>query len=315
LVVASSDTNVVVVRANNMLETRRPGTVTLSAIYLGQTNSATVAVRNIGELKHRYSFNADATDSVGAANGVLQGNATVSGGRLILDGSGGTYLDLPAAVLDGYNAVTVDAWVTFNTSPAWTRLWYFGDDRANEFYFSPAFNGGTTHSFQAPGVGQTVSGPLRNQTLHLTFVYGNGVMQMYTNGVVESSTSSIMARFSQIGTSFAWIGRSPYVADAYLDCSVDEFRIYRGRLAPDEILALHALGPNQLPTTEATLAATLVSGNVVLNWPVAAAGFAVQAKSDLTGNWNTLTNAPALAGSNWQVTVPASGAQFFRLWK
>jgi hypothetical protein len=55
----------------------------------------------------------------------------------------------------------------------------------------------------------------------------------------------------------------------------------------------------------------------VLNWPVAAAGFSVQARSSLgSGGWTTLTNAPTLVGSAWQVTVPATGtAQFYRIWR
>jgi len=78
LIVISSDLNVIQVLPGNMLLTFRPGTVTLTAIYLGKTNSATVTVRNVGALAHRYSFTNDVTDSVAGANGALQGSATVA---------------------------------------------------------------------------------------------------------------------------------------------------------------------------------------------------------------------------------------------
>ena len=320
LTVTSSDTNIILVRANNMLQTFRPGTATLTASYLGKTSSATVRVRNVGTLTHRYSFTTDASDSVGTAHGVLQGNATIAGGHLVLNGTDGTYLELPPALLQGYKAVTVDAWVTFNASPSWTRLWYFGDDRANEFYFSPSFAGATVHSLQTgfPINGGSRSLPpiFENRTLHVTSVYGNGFIGIYTNGVLESASSSNQGRMEQIGTTFSWIGRSPYV-DPFMDCAVDEFRIYEGRLSPDEIQALHAIGPDQLLTSNATVTASVAAGNVILAWPVAAAGFSIQTKANLNdATWTTLTNAPVLVGNNWQVTVPASGAgQFFRLWK
>lgn len=79
------------------------------------------------------------------------------------------------------------------------------------------------------------------------------------------------------------------------------------------------LGPNAtLSTAPAPLTAKLSGGNVVLSWPVANAGFAVQSSASLRSpGWSTLTNAPTLVGNTtWQVTLPVSGgAQFFRLWR
>ena len=89
-------------------------------------------------------------------------------------------------------------------------------------------------------------------------------------------------------------------------------------MAPDEIVASDVLGPNALLSTSVSVKASVSGGNVVLSWPVAAAGFSVQAKSNLaSGNWVTLTNAPVLVGNTtWQTTVPRTGGvQFFRLWR
>ncbi|HEV2208889.1 MAG TPA: LamG-like jellyroll fold domain-containing protein [Verrucomicrobiae bacterium] len=319
LTLTSSDPTVLQVLPNNMLKTFRPGKVTLTATYQGKSDSATVTVQNLGTLAHRYSFTTDASDSVGTANGTLQGNATVSGGSLVLDGTGGTYVELPPGLLQGYDAATIDTWVTFNATATWSRLWYFGDDRADEFYVAPSVNGGSAHWFSTgfPIGGTTITIPpaWQNQTLHITCVYGNGTMEYYTNGVLHGSAPT-SGRTDEIGNWFSWIGRSPY-ADPYLYANIDEFRIYKGRLAPDEILATDVLGPDQLPTTAAPLTATVTGGNLVLSWPVAAAGFSVQARSSLgAGSWVTLTNAPTLNGASWQVSIPASGAaQFVRLWR
>ena len=114
-----------------------------------------------------------------------------------------------------------------------------------------------------------------------------------------------------------YIGKSQW-NDPYFNGQVDEFRIYRGRLAPDEIVASDVLGPNALLNTSVSVKASRSGGNIVLSWPVAAAGFSVQSSTNLVGgNWLTLTNVPTLAGNtNWQATIPAAGgARFIRLWR
>jgi hypothetical protein len=71
-----------------------------------------------------------------------------------------------------------------------------------------------------------------------------------------------------------------------------------------------------LPISNPSLSVSASGGNITLRWPVAAAGFSVQAKPTINGNWTTLTNQPVLSNNQWQVTLPASGsAQFFRVWR
>jgi hypothetical protein len=325
LVVTSSDPSVISVNAQKMLITHRPGTVTLSASYQGKTSSATMTVKNEATLTHRYSFNVDgdASDSVGGANGTLQGAATVSGGALQLTGQNTDYLDLPPNLLNDYTAVTIDTWVNLGAAQHWARLWEFADigtGTGNEFYFAPGWNPpANAHFYNAGfpwGGNISVAFPLQNEALHLTYLYGNGSMEIYTNGVLEGRSANLAAPANSAGNLSATIGHSPF-ADPGINGSIDEFRIYRGRLAPDEIQAMDVLGPNALPTTTASLSATRSGGNIVLSWPVAAAGFSVQVRSSLgSGGWTTLPNAPTLVGSTWQVTVPATGtAQFYRLWR
>ena len=321
LTLTSSDTNVLLVLPNNLVRTLRPGSVTLTGTYFGKTDSATINVKNVGTLTHRYSFTNDASDSVGTANGTLQGSATVSGGQLVLDGTSGCYVELPPGLIDGYDAVTVDTWVTFGPAQTWNRLWYFGDDRANEFYLAPSVLSGSAHwystGFPQNGDTITISPQWENQPLHVTCIYGNGSMAYYTNGVLHGAVSPASGWLGEVGNWFSWIGRSPY-ADPYISATVDEFRLYHGRLAPDEILASDVLGPDALLSTSASIKASLSGGNLVLSWPVAAAGFSVQATPSLVSRtWVTLTNAPTLvSNTTWQVAVPGSGApQFFRLWR
>ena len=321
LTVTSSDTNFVQVLGNNMIRTLRPGKATLTAVYQGFTNSATITVENLGTLAHRYSFTGDANDSIGGANGTLNGGATILGDAVQLDASTSTYVDLPPGLIHNYQAVTVDAWATFNNTPNWARLWFFGDDRANEFYFAPVVNSSTAHrystGFPLNGATFDVAPALPTNTVHITCILGGGSFEIWTNGVLQTQNAAYLGGVSQVGVTYSRIGFSPY-GDPGCAGSVDEYRIYNGRLAPDEIQASDVLGPNALLTTSASATASLSGGNVVLSWPVAAAGFSVQAKPTVVGgSWATLTNAPTLVGNtSWQVTVPATGGpQFLRLWR
>jgi hypothetical protein len=326
LVVTSSDPTILSVNGQNLLTTHRPGTVTLSATYLGKSSSATVEVQNQAVLAHRYSFTTDASDSVGGANGTLVGTANVSGGQLQLDGGSGDYVNLPGGLLSTYPSATMDIWTTI--SPAqqhWARLFEFADigpANANELYFAPAWNSAanaTAFSYGVPYGGAFFSPPppTTNQ-VHLTCIVGSGSADVYTNGVLDPALSGpATAPVTQVGTVGSWIGFSPY-GDPGITGSVDEYRIYQGRLSPEEILASDLLGPNAtLSTSGASLKASISGGNITLSWPLANAGFSVQSKSSLSSpTWLTLTNPPTVVGNQWEVTVPNSGgAQFFRLWR
>ncbi len=328
LVVTSSDSSIISVNSQNMLTTHRPGTVTLSASFQGKSGSSTVTVKNQAVLTHRYSFNVDndASDSVGGANGTLQGNATVSGGQLQLTNAvDADYLDLPPGLLEGYDSVTIDLWANLGAAQHWSRIWEFTDKDAdnlnvqNEFYFATGWDGTPDANFYNAafpwGGNLFVNGPLQNGLWHITCLYGNGSMSVYTNGVFEGATANLIAPASSAGTASSTIGHSPFPDPGILG-SIDEIRIYKGLLAPDEILGEDVIGPNTLLSSTASLKATRSGGNVVLSWPVAAAGFSVQSRASLaSGSWTTLPNAPTLVGNTWQVTVPTtSSPQFYRIW-
>jgi hypothetical protein len=287
-------------------------------------------------LQHRYSFATDSSDSIGGANGTNIGNATISGGQLVLDGSAGTYVSLPGGLLNSNTAVTIEAWVSFGASGTWARLFDFGSTAGFGtnttgplafFWTSPNAGGAVLRSDVATGAGAVSisSGPsLNNRTVHFVETYepANNVMTIYTNGSVAVISGNVAnVPLSSISPDDAFIGKSQF-GDPYLIASIDEFRIYGGALYSDEIRATELLGPNQLLTTSnVSLQAKSSGGNLVLKWPLAAAGFTLQSRSSLgSGTWNPVPTLPQIVGSggttNWQVTVPLSGGPaFFRLTK
>jgi hypothetical protein len=58
------------------------------------------------------------------------------------------------------------------------------------------------------------------------------------------------------------------------------------------------------------------SGNIIVSYPTNAVGFTLQSSS-LFGSgaaWQQITSSPTLNGTNWNVTLPITGANvFFRL--
>jgi len=341
LALTSSDTNVVTVNnAGNMIA-HNPGAATITGTYqyisLGTTNiytsSAPITVfRDAGALlQHRYSFTTDATDSVGGANGTLQGTAAISGGKAVLDGSSGTYVNLPGGLVSSNLAVTIEAWVTFGPSAGWARLFDFGTTTgfgtnttgpANFFWCAPATSYGTLRSDVGTGAGFAnvdFGAAISGQTVHLVETYdpANGVMTVYTNGVLDiANYAEPNVPLSSVSADDGFIGRSQFPGDPYLNASIDEFRIYNRVLYSDEVAATQILGPSQTLTTNAVLSASVSGSNLVLSWPLAAAGFTVESRTNLTsGAWTTVSSSPQIiGGTKWQAAVPVSGsARFYRL--
>lgn len=122
-------------------------------------------------ISHRYSFAADASDSVGGANGTLRGRATVSGGQLqtnnplfspASDANGG-YLSMPASILPASGSVTIEQWGTYSGSGFFTEAYTFtnhNNDFVNPISNPPGANNGQylMHAVSAPQGGPVPSG-------------------------------------------------------------------------------------------------------------------------------------------------------------
>lgn len=117
-------------------------------LLVGTCVVALCATTASAALVHRYSFDSNANDSVGTANGTVMGNtASFVGGQIVLDnssntGSGafnngatpaaGAFVDFPnftfsnAARAGTYGAVSVELWVTMKTNRDWSALFSAG---------------------------------------------------------------------------------------------------------------------------------------------------------------------------------------------
>jgi hypothetical protein len=124
-----------------------------------------------------------------------------------------------------------------------------------------------------------------------------------------------MPALNGVNANWSFIGRSLFSGDAWLNATIDEFRIYDGRLTPEEIATDYQFGPDAL-ALPVMLTQSNSPASLTLSWPSWAAGFAPETISTLAPgtNWSTVTPSPALANDRWQLALPkTNSAQFFRL--
>jgi hypothetical protein len=340
---SSANTNVAIVDANGYVTGLSAGTTSIAATYGSLGLSATQAVQVIHvptTLVHRYSMGetsgTNVADSAGGAawNGTLPRGGTRGGDRVGFSAASQQYLNLPGGILSGYPAATIELWIPSlsgaTNSPPFVYLFSFGNtDTAGNGYDYIFFNPNlsrTTISSADPGFDGEQGGNLavslgQATNLHLTCVFDcpRGAIRVYTNGVLASSFTGLTDSLNDVGTEFAYVGRSLYTADAYLTWTLEEFRIYDGALSAEEIAATQVLGPGQLLSVASPgLSGALSGGNLILSWPVAAAGFNLWSTTDLAGGlWTPVSTSPQIVGNQWQVVLPNAGsgpsAQFYEL--
>ncbi len=212
---SSSNPSVATINTNGLLTCVGPGTSTITATVgaFNSTNSVTITVTAAGgTLVHRYSFTTDASDSVGGANGTLNGDATIASGKLMLSGNQGSSVILPPGILSGMDEVTIEAWVTFpGAINPFANLCAFGfsdtipldtfiGDGGNYITFSPHTGGGTAQANFGQGIpgnlgerdavlAGTVFDNMTNLQVAIVFHPKAGFEAFYTNGVLCSTIS------------------------------------------------------------------------------------------------------------------------------
>ncbi len=277
-------------------------------------------------LAHRYSFNTNSPapvwDSIGMAHGMLMGNAVVTNGQLMLNGASGGYVNLPGGLVSGSSAVTLEFWATLGTGGNWERIVDFGNisgvNGLQYFFYSPNTSLGGQRMEMSTNTTTTydIAGTLNNRTVHVVCIVDptNHYAAVYTNGVLESSVTMTWPAFSSVSTAWSFIGRSLFSSDAYLNATIDELRLYDGRLTPQEIAANDEFGPNTLALPVSLVQSNTASGTG-LSWPSWAAGFALQTTPALAVvPWTNVAMPPSLNNDLWQLTIPATNpAQFYRL--
>ncbi len=210
-------------------------------------------------LIHRYSFEADAKDSVGTAHGTLIGGASISGGALVLaGGKQAQYLDLPNSLISGLTNVTIEAFVTWTGSGYgdWQRIFDFGTSDLGEnmqgsgskylFLSARTFRACYTSATPKSEVFTDSGVPFPDSTPTQVAVVVNAStkkLELYLegNGV---GTTALDLPLSAIPDVNNWIGRSQYAPDDYFGGKISEFRIYDAALTGPQLKTSKKMGEN-----------------------------------------------------------------------
>jgi hypothetical protein len=276
-------------------------------------------------LAHRYSFDSDATDSIGGANGTLMG-ATVTGGSAVFDGAMQQYIDLPNNMISTIGEdVTVEGWVTTAAANNWSRIFDFGTGTKGEDptwlpvpeggYTPEQDYAGTDFFMYAPNRGNgnnagriTVNGPQgqfdldtngavppNDEEYHFAAVvnYGERSVEFWVDGVqLNSGTLDYDDDLSLVADVNNWLGRSQYIGDAWFTGEINELRIYEGVRSSLQIAIGAAAGNDTLVDDVGTVSnVQFAETSVTTDEYLGAAGFT------LTGEFSSAPGVPVALNS------------------
>ncbi len=236
-------------------------------------------------LQAYYTFDNTPNDSSGNGHtGALKGAATyVSPGKvgaaaLGVDGSAGTFFDVPGQVLDTRQSYSVAAWVNLNAigdnfqtfaciegnNVCTFYLQIIGDPNVgHKFAMSPQ-NGDSTSAGGVRAAANFV--PNTNTWYHLTGVYdaAAGQVRLYVNGQLQAS-APFTSPFQ--GTGDTVIGRGKFGGNPvdFVNGKIDDVHFYQGVLTDAQIAGLAGV---PVPTATSTAIPTATPTNTATSGPV-----------------------------------------------
>lgn len=207
-----------------------------------------------GTLIHtRLSMNEEAGTTAADASGnghtgtVAGGAAWVAGrtgNALALDGVD-DYVSLPPNVVADLADFTIAAWVFWDSSRTWARVFDFGSGTGHYMMLTPRSGGGVVrfgitvnHGIGEQGISGTAPLPT-GQWVHVAVTLSGATGNLYVNGVLVGTNTNLSHAPFRLGpTNQNWIGRSQFDSDPFFNGKIDDFRIYRGALSDAEVLSL-----------------------------------------------------------------------------
>jgi len=220
------------------------------------------------------------TDLIGGADGIVRGaGAAFTGSGLDLPGGSSAtqaYGDLPNNLISTHTSVTVEGWVTVDAiDQPWARVFDFGSSNFAEVTGPGGGGNGTDYVFLSAAINgtdyQNQRVEVRNEdpagggiatfdsgaatTISQTFHYavtwendgdGTSTLNYWRDGVHQTIDGDVGSELGDLNDVNSWLGRSNWTADANLDGTFDEFRIYDHALNGTEVAASFAAGPDTL---------------------------------------------------------------------
>ena len=203
-------------------------------------------------LMHLYTFNyGTAADLVGGSswNGILGTEAQISEGSLVLTGASGSYMQIPANALVGFTTVTIELWVTTNSSnPGHCKIFQLGKTRLKNSYSVFLMRNASSpneiilDSFYGNVESKVLTGVTFDGLVdaHMVVVFRPGIsLTLYVNNVKFTGYWA----FPSIPSSTAFYIGLAFDSSPMFIGSINEFRIYNGSLTDDQVSVNYAKGP------------------------------------------------------------------------
>jgi hypothetical protein len=268
----------------------------------------------------KWTFATDARDVIGSMNGTLHGGATISNGRLMLNGTDAYMATAPlpknvtektltvllslstlnqggggAMTLETQDGVTFDSIVYAERQP---MKWMAGSDN---------------WSRTSDVAGSQETSP--SNLVHVAIVYrADNSITLYHNGQPYGdpyTPANHPLITYQAGSANVLLGlrHLPPAAGKFLAAEIEEAALYDQALSATQIAAL--VPSNITVQPELSVAYSSAQGTVTISWPVGITGFILQSSDSLPATkWLPV---PGVTNNNSVTIVANSKMQFYRL--
>ena len=259
----------------------------------------TIPVASASGLVARYAFSSSPNASAGGMPGAASGSPGYSAGKiglgLSLDGTD-DYLTLPAGIAKS-SEITIAAWMMWNGSSIWQRLFDFGNGTSEYFFLTPkSTSNRMAFTIRWNGIENTVDTAMPGAGVwtHVAVTIGGGNMKLFVNGSQAASGATAL-RPSDIQPATNYLGKSQW-PDPMFSGRVDEFLVFNRALTAGEIAML----PTALPPGFTSDPIARPAGVISQTYEQTLAGMATDANAE------SILTFSKIAGPRW-LTVDGYG--------
>ena len=213
------------------------------------SDAVSAAVTGNNALVAEYNFEDSTKDnSINMNNCAFYSTPTYTTGKfgakaISLDGSS-SFIQLPYTIAN-HESITIAAWIYWRGASAWQRIFDFGSSDSEYMSLTPrATSSKMRFAIRNGGEEMILDGQTYLTRLawkHVAITMSPTEVDMYVDGELVGSTTSIHIRPSDIKPIFNYIGRSQFASDPFFNGYIDDLRIYNYSLSSADIKALVTL--------------------------------------------------------------------------